>query len=85
MKKTRTHQKLFSRVLAKNYFRDIKSNTMKFVEGQGFFRKEVDSALIEKLLPQFYCDSIKQQETLDTWNNQALCTHIGIFRIIRSS
>ena len=53
--KDQTHQKLFSRVMAKQYLRDVKPNTLSQVEGQGCFKNQIDSGLIERVLPKF-CD-----------------------------
>lgn len=37
-KKIKIHRRVFSRVIAKQFLRDLKPNTMNFVEGNGFFR-----------------------------------------------
>lgn len=58
-KKIQSHQRLFSRVIGKNYLKDLRKNTINYVEGQGFFRKEIDNQLVEKLLPTLYTESIK--------------------------
>ena len=44
-KKIRTHKRVFSRVIAKQFLRDIKQNSMNFVEGNGFFRNAIDYRL----------------------------------------
>lgn len=53
-KKVKTHKKVFSRVIAKQFLRDIKGNTLAFVEGNGFFRNSIDTRLISEVLPKYY-------------------------------
>ena len=45
-KKVHTHQRIFSRVLAKNYLQSIKSNALNYVEGQGFFKDQIGQQLV---------------------------------------
>jgi hypothetical protein len=53
-KKIKTHKRVFSRVIAKQYLRDIKKNTLIYVDGNGYFRHAIDSRLITELLPKLY-------------------------------
>ena len=48
---------MFSRVLAKQYLRDIKLNTINFVEANGFFRNAIDYRLSSELLPTLYIET----------------------------
>lgn len=72
-KKVHTHQRIFSRVLAKNYLRDLGSNTVSYVEGQGFFRDEIDKQLVEQFLPGLYVNSLQEQAEINKWKQQAQC------------
>jgi hypothetical protein len=45
---------VFARVLAKQFLKDIKQNTISFVEGNGFFRNIIDVKLITDVLPKYY-------------------------------
>lgn len=56
-KKIKIHRRVFSRVIAKQFLRDIKVNTMNFVEGNGFFRNEIDYRLSSELLPGMYYET----------------------------
>ena len=46
-----THKKVFSRVLAKQFLRDVKGNTLNYVEGNGFFRNRTHSTLCTRCSP----------------------------------
>jgi hypothetical protein len=37
--------------MSKQYLRDIKKNTLDYVEGNGFFRNPIETRLITELLP----------------------------------
>lgn len=50
----KTHKKVFARVLAKQFLKDIKPNTLSYVEGNGFFRNIIDIKLISDVLPKYY-------------------------------
>ena len=56
-KKIKIHRRVFSRVIAKQFLRDIKINTMNYVEGNGFFRNEIDYRLSSELLPGMYYET----------------------------
>ena len=56
-KKIKIHRRVFSRVIAKQFLRDLKPNTMKFIEGNGFFRNALDYRLSSELLPGMYYDT----------------------------
>lgn len=56
-KKVKTHKKVFARVIAKQFLRDIKNNTIAYVEGNGFFRNAIESRLIAEVLPKFYAET----------------------------
>lgn len=56
-KKVKTHKRVFSRVIAKQYLRDIKTNTLKYVEGNGFFRNAIDARLVSELMPKLYIET----------------------------
>ena len=56
-KKIKTHRRVFSRVIAKQFLRDIKPNTMNYVEGNGFFRNAIDFRLSSELLPKLYIET----------------------------
>lgn len=45
-KKILSHQRLFARVIGKSYLRELGKNTMELVEGQGFFRNEIDNQIL---------------------------------------
>ena len=53
-KKVKTHKKVFARVIAKQFLRDIKGNTLSYVEGNGFFKNSIDTRLISEVLPIYY-------------------------------
>ncbi len=53
----KTHKKVFARVVAKQFLRDIKQNTISYVEGNGFFRNVIDTRLISEVLPKFYLET----------------------------
>ena len=56
-KKIKTHRRVFSRVMAKQYLKDLKHNTMNYVEGNGFFRNAIDYKLSSELLPKLYIEA----------------------------
>jgi hypothetical protein len=56
-KKIKIHRRVFSRVIAKQFLRDIRINTMNYVEGNGFFRNEIDYRLSSELLPGMYYET----------------------------
>ena len=56
-KKIKTHRRVFSRVIAKRFLRDLKPNTMNYVEGNGFFRNVIDFRLSSELLPKLYIET----------------------------
>ena len=56
-KKVKTHKRVFSRVIAKQYLRDINTNTLKYVEGNGFFRNATDARLVSELMPKLYIET----------------------------
>jgi Lhr-like helicase len=41
-KQIKTHKRLFSRVLAKEFLKNIKHNTLEIVDRNGFFRNPLD-------------------------------------------
>jgi len=53
-KKVKTHKKVFARVISKQFLRDIKGNTLSYVEGNGFFKNSIDTRLISEVLPKYY-------------------------------
>jgi hypothetical protein len=53
-KKGKTHKKVFARVISKQFLRDIKGNTLSYVEGNGFFKNSIDTRLIFEVLPKYY-------------------------------
>ena len=53
-KKGKTHKKVFARVISKQFLRDIKGNTLSYVEGNGFFKNSIDTRLISEVLPKYY-------------------------------
>lgn len=57
--KVKTHRRIFSRVIAKQYLRNIKNNTMNYVEGNGFFRNVIDFRLSSELMPDLYLETSK--------------------------
>lgn len=77
----KTHKKVFARVIAKQFLRDIKNNTLAFVEGNGFFRNAIESRLIAEVLPKFYAEAaaISQDEAyyLAEANSTSLLTQIS--------
>ena len=56
-RKIKTHRRVFSRVMAKQYFSHLRQNTMNYVEGNGFFRNAIDYRLSSELLPQLYIET----------------------------
>ena len=66
-----THKKVFSRVLAKQFLRDVKGNTLNYVEGNGFFRNRTHSTLVHQVLPGMYTDTLVQAGQHDQFLNQA--------------
>ena len=44
-------------MIAKQYLRDVKANTLKYVEGNGFFLNVIDSRLISDLMPKLYTET----------------------------
>jgi hypothetical protein len=56
-RKIKTHRRVFSRVIAKQFLRDLKQNTINFVEGNGFFRNGINYRLSSELLPKLYVET----------------------------
>ena len=47
-------------MLAKQFLRDVKPNTLSYVEGNGFFRNRTHCTLVDQVLPGMYTDTLVQ-------------------------
>ena len=84
-KKVHTHQRIFSRVLAKKYLTNLRPNTLGYVEGQGFFRNVIDKQLVEQFLPGLYTNSLEEAVEISKWKKEAECIFVDLFRTAGSS
>eukprot|EP00831_Metopus_contortus_P015780 TRINITY_DN16564_c0_g1_i6.p1 TRINITY_DN16564_c0_g1~~TRINITY_DN16564_c0_g1_i6.p1 ORF type:complete len:206 (-),score=56.78 TRINITY_DN16564_c0_g1_i6:13-630(-) len=57
-----THKKVFARVLAKDYIKNLRSNALKTLEDQGVFRHPFDSAMYSHVVPWIYHTATEMYE-----------------------
>lgn len=74
-RKVQTHQKVFARIMAKEFLRDAKMHAMECVSGQGYCQDPLDERVLRELLPGFYAETMREASYTSRWREQAAGTH----------